>query len=297
MTKPNLIAVIYVNPIEYHGRHMPLKTDYWISHGMNERIRTEALKRRPDLVFEVMETIDQGCDPAPGPGTEYTSFSVLVERVTEATRRALERKPAMVLYQTFHGAPRHAAAIEKAAEFARAHGVPAYNPFNIALDKLCGYDPSWAKPISHWITDETIREKWVAKLPTDFHGGLFETSVLLAVHPETVRQEEIPSLPDCPDRNPNWVWKSVIGALRIAGLKRLSDEVALAADAVAWESLPVHYGYTGWPRFSRAELGESLIGVLLPEMTEQFFAVLEQRDPGPKPVMQWTVQARRLVSV
>ncbi len=297
MSSKNLIAVIFVNPIEYHGRHMPLKTDYWISHGMEDRIRREALKRRPELVFEVVETIDQGCDAAPGPGTEQTRFPVLVERIRAATERALLKKPAMILFQTFHGAPRHAAAIEEGAKLARSQGVPAYNPFNIALNKLCAYDPSWARPIAHWIPDEIIREKWISKLPTDFHGGLFETSVLLAVHPETVRQEEIPGLPDCPERNPNWIWRSAIGVLKFAGFRRFSEEVALAADVVGWESLPVHYGYTGWPRFARAELGEDLIGVLLPEMVERFFATLERREEGPRPVMQWTVQARRFIPV
>ncbi|RYZ64794.1 MAG: hypothetical protein EOP09_15370, partial [Proteobacteria bacterium] len=199
------VAVIFVNPIEFHGRHMPLKTDHEISQALFARIKLDPQVQKLGLQFQEIETIHRGCDPARGQGSERTSVAELTALLISASKKALEIKPLMVVFMTFHGSPTHAYAIAQAETWVKSHGVMAYNPFNLALEKLRDYDPSWALPLGEHVSDPVIREKWVARLPSDFHGGLFETSVLLALNASVVKASELASLPDCPERRPGLV--------------------------------------------------------------------------------------------
>jgi creatinine amidohydrolase len=289
MLTPARIALIYVNPVEYHGPHLPLSTDFDISRGLWERLQPAlAVRGTPTQVASLRE-IHRGCDPARGPGTENTTLDELKRQVLTAARSAAQERPDLVLFLTFHGAPKHAAAIEAGITYLRTQNVRAYNPFNHVLQRHRDYDPSWMESVAPLITEPYFRERWLETVPTDFHGGLFETSVLLALNPDKV-SPDWKKAPDCPDRFTALPFKIATKTLRALGFESLAREMAIAGDATAWASNPTYLGYTGKPRLATAEIGEAFVEIILRDYVEGFEQVLSGRAQSPKPILQWTVR-------
>lgn len=283
------VALIYVNPIEYHGPHLPLTTDYDISRGLWERLRGELARGGIEPQVTSLHEIHRGCDPVRGPGSEQTTLAELERLVLAASRTAEQEHPDLVLFLTFHGAPKHAAAIEAGIAYLDSRGIRAYNPFNFVMRRLRDYDPSWAEGVAPLIPDRYYREYWLEHAPMDFHGGLQETSILLALNPERV-STDWQRTPDCPDRFMPGPFKLVIALLRALGQETAAREVAIAGDATAWARHPTFLGYTGKPRYATAEIGEALVDILLRDYVSGFHAVLDGAERSPKPILQWTVR-------
>jgi creatinine amidohydrolase len=286
------LAVIYVNPIEYHGPHLPLKTDYEISRGLTASLLAKIQTRAPEAHIAHTIEIHEGCDPAAGPGSIYTSLNDLKQKIRAASEEILKTtKPHLVLFMTFHGAPKHAAAIESGVKYFEAQGIPVLNPFNFVLRRFRDYEPSMAAPIAKFIPDEAFAKHYVHHVPDDFHGGLFESSVLMRLNPEVVKALH-KDLPDCEDRKLALPWKAAIGFLKTIGLRDLSNELRIGADAFGWMTSPKYAGYTGAPRFASTEIGEHFVNVILGDYEKGFWEVSKNRAKSPKPILQWTIYLR-----
>jgi creatinine amidohydrolase len=283
------LALIYVNPVEYHGPHLPLQTDFEISKGLGQALLERMRPHFPQLEITHSIEIHRGCDPAHGPGSEFTKLNDLQAIVVKESKKILEgAKPDLVIFLTFHGAPTHAAAIEAGVRFFAKQGVKVYNPFNQILKKLRDYDPTLADPMLPLIPDEAFRQHYRQHLPADFHGGLFETSVLLHLNAEAVKPLH-KNLPDCEDRKISLGWKFLIGFTRAVGLKTFSRDLALGADALGWMKLKSYPGYTGAPRLATPEIGQYFTGVILNDYAEGFLKVVNENHPSPAPILQWTI--------
>jgi creatinine amidohydrolase len=291
---PYRVDVLFVNPIEYHGPHLPLTTDYEISLGLFREMKKRLSITHPSISWGEPKIIQKGCNPAPGPGSERTSLEDLNSDVIRVCDEflAAEKKPDFVLFMTFHGAPRHAAAIERGIRYLRDKGIKSFNPFNLALLKLRDYEPSWVKPFIHLIEDKVYAEKWMRRLPEDFHGGTFETSLIQLFAPEKIGVDP-KTVPDCPDRKPGLLWKAPLVPLRIlkisTGVAAPLNEWKLAIDAVHWENDPGYLGYTGSPRYASAALGRELSEVLLGDYLRTFDEIVSGKKESPKPILQWTL--------
>jgi creatinine amidohydrolase len=283
------VAVIYVNPIEYHGPHLPLTTDFEISRGIFNRLLPRLQAAEPNLQVIHSREIHRGCDPAHGPGTESTSMKDLKKIVIETTDSILrELKPDVVLFMTFHGAPTHSAAIEAGVRYVESSGIKAYNPFNLVLKRMRDYDPEWVKPAASFIEEEAFRKKFLDTLPQDFHGGLFETSALMCLSPDSVKVNHR-DLPDCEDRKIGIGWKALIALTRVLGLKTLSRELAIGADAIGWATSKTYAGYTGAPRLANPQIGNYVMDqIILKDYEQGFFKVARKGEKSPRPIMQWT---------
>ena len=290
-----LIPVIFVNPVEFHGPHLPLSTDYDISLGLFRDMEKALTKTHPEIQFLLRPPIQKGCNPATGPGSERTNMAVLSDMLRKECENILDEMkeylPRHVLFMTFHGAPRHAAAIESAIEFLRTKNIQAYNPFNLSLIKLRDYNPEWVKPLLHLIPDEAYREHWLHHLPEDFHGGTFESSLVLYYAPDKVKDYK--NVPDCPDRSPGLKWKSPIPLLwafqKLIGISAPKREWEIAIDALHWEKSANYPGYTGSPKNASGELGEKVSAILLKDYLACFHEILSGKRVSPKPILQWTL--------
>jgi creatinine amidohydrolase len=282
------VAVIYVNPIEYHGPHLPLKTDYEISNGLKRELLPRLQKKFPQI--DVVRTVEihRGCDPAHGPGTEFTSMKELKKIVIDACTTLLkEFRPDFVLFMTFHGAPKHAAAVQAGVDYFTKENVPAYNPFNLVLKRLRDYEPSFAEPMLPLISDPSFRAHYRDHVPQDFHGGLFESSVLMSLHPTLVKSLH-QELPDCEERKLSRGLKLIVGFFRVIGLKKFSCELAIGFDAIAWARSPSYRGYTGAPRFASIQIGNYFVNLILEDYENGFYRMINENQPSPAPILQWS---------
>ena len=281
------IAVCYVNPIEFHGTHLTLKNDYEISRGLTERFIRRLQEKNPKIEVSSVFDVPKGCDPAKGPGTEFTTLRELKSAVLQKCEEIEQTKPDFVLFMTFHGSPKHARGIQAGVKYFKRLGIPAYNPFNLVMKKVRDYDPSMVDGITKTMPDQEFAKKWQVRLQEDFHGGLFETSIMLALDPTKV-DPKYKTQPDCPDRNFPFFFKAIIALTNAVGLKTFSRELHLVADTLTWVNQTPYYGYTSAPRFASAEIGEYFVSIFMEDYEKEFYEILRGKAISPKPVLQWT---------
>ena len=278
---------VFLNPVEFHGPHLPLNTDYLISWNLaqrlHERIHTALAAGSEVLVGDVIQL---GVDPAPGPGSQHTPRRELTRILLRSLKGLVKLGVQRVVFMTFHGSPGQAAVIEKGIRWLRSQGVPSLNPFNLVLQQLIEYDPRRFDSVFALISEPRAREKWRAQMGHDFHGGMLETSFLLDLAPEHVAPS-YQELPDAPDLRGAPLLRAAAQVAAVLGRQRLSTELRFASIAVEWTRLNPHPGYTGAPRWASPEMGALLVEDALRDYARAALATFREGKPSPRAVMQW----------
>jgi len=168
------IAVLPLAATEQHGPHLPLETDVMIGEAYLERL-AELLPPTLPVTFLPVQRIGISTEHTDYPGTQTLPAAAALEQWTklgEGVARAGVKKLVMV---TSHGG--NAAAMMLVAQELRArHGMLAVTT-------------SWSRfgaPRGMFSEDE---------LRHGIHGGAVETSIMLARHPQAVKQEAIADFP------------------------------------------------------------------------------------------------------
>lgn len=178
------VVLVTCSPLEVHGPHLPIGADVLEGEGLVRRMLRFLPERHRGRTFLQLPCIYAATDTLPQPGSLF-----FLPSTTQAVLRDLGRSLAAqgfrdVVVSNFHGSPRHFLAIEEAcAAVSRDRGIRMVCIFSVLLSRLTGgsaelYDVLGQLPGVH-------REDLVG----DTHGGLVETSQLLALHPEWVERD------------------------------------------------------------------------------------------------------------
>jgi len=277
---------LFVNPVEYHGPHLPLHNDRLIAHGLARDV-ARALAARRGWPMIVAEDLELGVEPTPGPGSRPTPFAEAREQIRGACRALVELGAKAVVLMTFHGAPLHAMALEAGVEECEALGARAVQPFNVILRELVHLDdPSPYAEAVAGIADPRERARVLAALPTDFHGGFFETSLTLHYAPASV-SPRLHDLPDCPPPVPVPAIALAARAAKAAGREALARELGFAAVGKGWLAGKPFLGYTSAPRYASPEAGAVFARILVKRYLPVVEAVLDGRARSPEPILRW----------
>jgi len=279
-----------INPVEYHGPHLPLHTDRLISRGLVRDLFSRLSTGKANIPLLVADDLEIGVAPTPGPASRATSYPDACKLVREACRALVEMGARRVVLMTFHGAPLHNLAIEEGIDELTRAGVRAVAPFNRIMRLMLRLDSfRFADALSH-IEDAEEREHIRRGFRFDFHGGFFETSILLHYAPHAV-DPLFRTLPPCPSFTPNPRWLTASRAARMAGQIDLANEFRFAAWAYGWNELRPFPGYTGSPHRATEEAGAKLSRALLDECEAVVEAVFAGAERSPEPIMRWTASA------
>lgn len=281
---------VLVNPVEYHGPHLPLHNDRLVSTALARGLHERLSARHPSWPFLLADDLEVGVDPCPGPGTRHTTMPAACGVIREACRALVELGAQRVVFMTFHGSPLHGAALEEGVRALRELGVPALSPFNVVLRTLTevGDVSRFAPAVAH-LSAPQAREVLDA-LPLDFHAGFFETSMALWAAPDSVSPVH-KALPPCPKITPKSSIALAAGVARRAGASDVARDLGFAAIGMGWNDLRPFPGYTGQPALATREAGEFFARVILDAYEGIAEDVLLGRAPSPPPIMPWLAPA------
>jgi creatinine amidohydrolase len=179
--RPRAVVLVTCSPMEVHGPHLPLGADVLEGEGLAQRMLRFLPDRHCDRVFLELPMIYAATDTVPQPGSLYFQASTTITVLADLGRTLAAQGFRHVMVSNFHGGPRHFLAIEKACEKAnRRYGLKMASLFSLLIARLT----QGTSNLDDVLADIPGVEK--ADLVGDTHGGLIETSQLLALHGEWI---------------------------------------------------------------------------------------------------------------
>ena len=174
------VLLFPVGATEAHGPHSPLSTDVLISEGMCRRA-AQKLKDDPDVSALILPSLNYAVTRYAGRflGTVHVSEDTLKAMIVDSCRSLIEQGFRYIILVNNHFEPEHVQTLHRSIdELQELTGV------------LVGY------------LDLTRRER-ATRLTEEFkksecHAGRYETSLILADHPELVDEELMSDLPEVP---------------------------------------------------------------------------------------------------
>ncbi|MBC7475696.1 MAG: creatininase family protein [Candidatus Sericytochromatia bacterium] len=174
------IFFLNLSPIENHGSHLPLGMDILEGQVISEGVAQKFAHDYPDWKIVFCPPITMGMGLMPGVGSisfkQKTIYKVLVEYLSSLTKKGFK----YIFVSGFHGSLRHLVTIDEAIHY---------------INKK--YKAKIVSPFGHTFTNILLNKK---DLPTkelnkifkaspgDIHGGMLETSFMLHIRPDLVRE-------------------------------------------------------------------------------------------------------------
>ena len=242
LPKERSAVFVVIAPVEEHSHHLPLGTDIFEGQHWLEGALTRLANRFPDYELLTLPSVPLAVGSSYGfPGCMHLRQATMQRVGRELLNRVAAWGIRNIVVIASHGDPRHQIAIEEAcSQVNRKHGVCAFSPLGAFFSaRELGIDLN--------LPAEVAQE--MAASPNDFHAGWIETSMMLTLAPEKVR-EGWQQLPDCSVRETDMIFPRRI-ARAIAG-----------------------FGHIGAPRRASAALGAVLnanVADYLAEAVASFF--------------------------
>jgi creatinine amidohydrolase/Fe(II)-dependent formamide hydrolase-like protein len=184
LDREQCVVLVTCSPLEVHGPHLPFGADLLEGEALSRRMLKFLPERHRSKTFLQLPFIYAATDTVPQPGSLFFHPST-----TQAVLRDLGRSLAAqgfrnVLVSNFHGSPRHFLAMEQAcAKVSRERNIRMVCIFSILLSRLTGGGADLSEVLGN--LPGVDKNDFVG----DMHGGVVETSQLLALHPEWVERD------------------------------------------------------------------------------------------------------------
>jgi len=269
------VVLVTCSPMEVHGPHLPLGADCLEGEGLAERALRFLPDRHKARTFLKLPFIYAATDGVPQPGTIAFQASTTIAVLTDMGRSLAAQGFQNVVISNFHGSPRHFLAIETACErVSKERGIRMVLIFSLMLSRLNENGGSELGEVLGHIPG--IRKE---DLDGDTHGGLVETSQLLALHPDWVD----PDYKQLPRRTVD-LWLEETGRAKPPGTR---GTLASIPAMVAGFKAGIHYfsgdSYAGAPAGASAEIGEQIMDTLGAKSAEALAEILD----GTLPRERW----------
>jgi creatinine amidohydrolase len=175
------LVLVTCSPLEVHGPHLPLGADALEGEGLAERALRFLPERHRDRTVLKLPIIYAATDVVPQPGSLYFHPSTTVKMLTDLGRTLAKQGFRDVWVSNFHGGPRHFLAIERACQRVnRRWGIRMVSVFSLMISRLTN-GTSQLDAVLGGMPGVVSSD-----LDGDTHGGLVETSQLLALHGDWV---------------------------------------------------------------------------------------------------------------
>ena len=250
------VVLVTCSPLEVHGPHLPLGADALEGEGLARHMLGFLPERHRRRSFLELPFVYAATDTVPQPGSLWFRPATTVRVLEDLGRTLAAQGFRHVVVSNFHGGPRHFVAIEKACHRVhRRHGLRMVSIFSLLISRLTNGSSNLDDVLG------AIPGVRRADLAGDTHGGLVETSQLLALHGDWVD----PDYKELPRRTAE-IWLAERGLAPqdgdggrsggLRGLWRMIRHQRLTAGYFLGDS------YSGTPAAASAELGERFLDTL-----------------------------------
>jgi creatinine amidohydrolase len=272
--RKNAVVFVTCSPLEVHGPHLPLGADILEGEGLALRALRFLPEAHRGRTFLKLPFVYAACDGVPQPGTVAFRPSTTISVLEDLGRSLAAQGFQNVMVSNFHGSPRHFLAIETACDrISRERGIRMVSVFSLMLSRLNGGGSELGEVLGH------IPGLRKADLEGDTHGGLVETSQLLALHPDLI-DPDYKSLP----RRTVDIWLEETGRALPPGPR---GKLASIPKMLEGFKAGIHYfsgdTYAGAPAGASAEIGEQILDTLASRTAEAIGEILD----GTLPREQW----------
>lgn len=235
---------INLSPIENHGAHLPLGMDILQSGAIVEGISNKFQQNYPDWNIVICPVISMGVGTMFGQGSinirQRVLRDFLIDYLSSFTKRGFKH----ILVSNFHGEFRHLATIDEAITYInKKYKARVISPFGHYITRILAKKAD----MSNKELNDIFRSN-----TGDVHGGMIETSFMLHIRPDLVKDYKSLKRINIFEKNP---------VKKIVSLKAALKE-----------------GYFGNPAVSTPEIGK----MVLEESVDTFYNVLDNsiKDPS-----------------
>ena len=248
------VVLLTCSPLEVHGPHLPMGADALEGEGLAERMLRFLPEKHRDRTFLKLPFIYAATDVVPQPGSLQFQPATTMTVLEDLGRTLAAQGFQNVFVSNFHGGPRHFLAIEKACDRVnKRHGIRMVCVFSLMISRLT----EGTSNLDDVLGDVPGVNK--SDLAGDTHGGLVETSQLLALHADWVA----PDYKHLP-RMTSELWLAQQGrqkleAKRGGRLRNLWGMIRAQRSGAGYFN---EISYSGAPAGASAELGERFLDLL-----------------------------------
>lgn len=270
LDRANCVVLVTCSPLEVHGPHLPMGTDALEGQGLSQRVIQHLPEPHRSRTFLQLPFIYTATDTVPQPGSLFFQSSTTIRVLTDLGRTLAAQGFRDIVVSNFHGSPRHFLAIESACDkVSRERNIRMVCIFSLMLTRLTKGSSELYSTLGH------IPGIQPEDLIGDTHGGLVETSQLLALHPEWV-ERDYATLPR--QTVDTWLEKNGEALPEIkrgepASLMRMIKSFNGAIRFFRAES------YSGAPAKASAEIGEQILDTLAKHGAQAMCEIFEGKLP------------------
>jgi creatinine amidohydrolase len=274
LDRERAVVLVTCSPLEVHGPHLPLGADALEGEGLAAHMLRFLPERHRDRTFLKLPFVYAASDPVPQPGSLAFRPSTTIAVMEDLGRSLAAQGFRDVLVSNFHGSPRHFLALEVACDrVTRERGIRMLCLFSALLSRLNGGGSELGDVLGHL---DGVEKR---DFDGDTHGGLVETSQLLALHPDWVD----PEYKRLPRRSVD-LWLEERGEARPKLERgRLGSLIDMLASFRAGIRYFAEETYSGDPAKASPELGERILDTLAGHAAELVTQLLD----GELPEAQW----------
>jgi creatinine amidohydrolase len=188
LPREKTVVLLAAGPLEQHGPHLPLGTDALTAAYFAEQMAKNLESKRPDWNFILFPTIFAGSDTLTYTGTIEVKPYVLRALLYSCCKQLCKDGFRTLIAVGTHGGPRHMVVLEEVAAKIRwryrAKMVSA--SARLLLEVVKG---NFIDRIAARLERDgaPLTDKEREGMRCDYHGGLLETSMMLAAYPELVK--------------------------------------------------------------------------------------------------------------
>ena len=280
LDRTKTIFLMALSPLETHGEHLPLGTDLIISEELLKRYHERLDEKYPDYNIVILPSLALGASLLPVEGSIEIKARNLEKLLYDICINLNNLGFKYLILADNHGGPAHQMAIESAAYKARKKlGFRLIDPFNYFFKLMIEKDNKLLKKLN-------AKEGEIGD-DKDLHAGNNETSLMLYLSPESVREE--------------YKELKISKVINFSGLSKIlktlsnifnSDSLKHLAINLAWVNDKNMKPYLGEPKKAISDRGQEMVEARISIELEYIEKTINDQDFQEKPLL-WNLRFLR----